>query len=200
MNPRHGVASFTADLSVPGLALVEFTSPDVSLNTVPGDLIEVHLPVLQTVVPGSETTVFLDPALTFVLDGSGSPVPLVFESDVLTIVAPLPGIVSGLTIERLPNDQLSVSWGADCGEAAGYAIYRGDLREGYRSLFPALGFCNVAATSAVLPAGQGPAEFFLVVPNADGLEGSYGILHGSSQRPAPAITCHPAGDTHECAP
>jgi hypothetical protein len=53
MDPRHGQAAFVADVSTPGLVLVSFTSPDGSLNEVPGDVIEIRLPISPSAPPGT---------------------------------------------------------------------------------------------------------------------------------------------------
>ena len=68
-----------------------------------------------------------------------------------------------LTVDR-DNGDLVFEWGIpDPGCLAdNYAVYRGDLTQGYESLAPEPGFCAVAATSATLPLGPGAADFFLV--------------------------------------
>jgi len=72
------------------------------------------------------------------------------------------------------------------------------LTQGYDSLAPEPGFCDVAATSTTLPLGPGSADFFLVVPVFDGLEGGFGLESPGESRHPPATTCNPQGLTHHC--
>lgn len=68
MDPRHGNATFTADVSVPNRVAVTFSSPDGTLNRVSGEIIEISVQTLPT-APDSTgpidltiTTTLLDPA------------------------------------------------------------------------------------------------------------------------------------------
>ena len=200
MDPRHGQAAFVADISTPGLVVVSFSSPDGSLNEVPGDLIEVRLPISSAVPPSTSYPVTLDPALTFMTDTQGQPVSLALVEGLLEVTAALPGSVAGLSVARLAGGELRLDWGADCGNGSGYAIYRGDLLQGYESLAPEPGFCSVPGRSATIPAGPGPADFFLVVPHLDGFEGDYGVDSSGEGRQAADFPCFPQHAVHECVP
>jgi hypothetical protein len=195
MNPLHGNAVFTADTATPGRVVVDFSSADTSLNSIPGSLIEVRVPTSAAVPVGTVSPVTLDESATWLLDELGQPIPLEFDTDVLNFVAlepPSPGATSQLRVSRSESG-LFLDWQADCGDGQFYAIYRGNLTEGYASIAPEPGRCAVAATSAELPLGPGSADFFLVAPVLDGLEGSPG------NRPDPGAACHPRGDTNDCA-
>jgi hypothetical protein len=200
MDPRHGQAAFVADVSTPGLVLVSFTSPDGSLNEVPGDVIEIRLPISPSAPPGTTYPVTLDPALTFMTDAQGQPVSLELIPGLLEIDALAPGMVVGLTVAHLAGNQLQLDWNADCGDGSVYAIYRGDLVFGYDSLAPEPGFCSVPGTSATIPAGPGAADFFLVVPHLDGFEGEYGIDSSGEGRSAAEFPCFPQDAIHDCVP
>ena len=202
MNPLHGNAAFVADTSTPGLVVVSFTSVDATLNSIPGDLIEVLVPTSPAVPVGTESPVTLDESLTWLFDADGQSLPLEIESDVLEFVAPAvlsPGVVSNLTLGRSGGGGLFLDWQPDCGSGTSYAVYRGDLAEGYDSLSFEPGFCSVAATSTELPLGAGDADFFLVVPVLNGFEGEFGFQSPTDTRPPAATTCHPQGSTDDCA-
>jgi len=200
MDPRHGQSTFSVSYPQPGLVLVQFKSPDKSLNQVPGDLVGFRLPISSSVPPDTESPISLDPGTTFLVDSDGQFVPLSFEADLLFIEGRVPGVVSGLTLGKPSASELPMSWAPDCGTADSYAIYRGDLALGYPSLAPEPGACEVTGTEASVPLGPGDADFFLVVPHAVGLEGSFGEKNDMDARSAPAVTCHPQGPLDDCAP
>jgi PKD repeat protein len=110
-----------------------------------------------------------------------------------------PGATGAFAVARNQDGTLALTWAADCGGASSYAVYRGDLGSGYGSLAPEPGFCDVAATSATLPAGDGLADFFLVVPNDGANEGSYGADSAGPRAPS-GQACYPGGGTDACAP
>lgn len=83
MDPRHGDASFSVDLTEPGRALVSFSSPDGSLNEVPGKIVGVDLPTSAGAPAASAVT--LDPALTFLEAPGGSPISISLIADVLDL-------------------------------------------------------------------------------------------------------------------
>ncbi len=85
MDPRHGDASFSVDLTVPGRAVVTFSSPDGSLHEVPGKIVAVDLPIAAGAPPGSSSAVSLDPALTHLEAPGGSPIPITLIDDVLEL-------------------------------------------------------------------------------------------------------------------
>ena len=91
MDARYGNASFEATTS-PGLVLVTFSSPDGTLNGVPGDLVSVSMPTNALLTRPMAFPVYLDPALTFLWDAKGQIIPVAFESDTLHIS---PGPVYG---------------------------------------------------------------------------------------------------------
>ena len=102
-------------------------------------------------------------------------------------------------IDRSGGGGLFLDWQPDCGSGTSYAVYRGDLAEGYDSLSFEPGFCSVAATLTELPLGAGDADFFLVVPVLNGFEGEFGFQSPTDTRPPAATTCHPQGSTDDCA-
>ena len=89
MDPRHGNTTYSVDLSVPGRAHVVFSSPDGSLNEVPGQIVSVDLPTAADAPPSSLVT--LDPDLTYLVDASDTPLQLDLVADMLQIR--LPGMV-----------------------------------------------------------------------------------------------------------
>jgi hypothetical protein len=113
---------------------------------------------------------------------------------------PVAGAAGALTLEREPGGDLRLEWAADCGAGGTYGIYRGDLVAGYPSIAPEPGGCALAGTSAVIPAGPGDADFFLVVPSTDAFEGSYGVDGDGVRRSAAAEACAPQDLVDECAP
>lgn len=111
-----------------------------------------------------------------------------------------PGVSDGLMLTRESSGELTLSWQADCGTGSAYGIYRGDLLAGYSSLAPEPGMCDVAATEATIPAGEGSADFFLVVPNDSGSEGGYGSDSASSRRTQATGACYPQDALDTCVP
>jgi len=87
MDPRHGHAFFEVDSSTPGLIVVNFSSVEADLNRIPGDLIQIDLPISRQVETNVSSRLWLDPAMTWV---AGMPVqllPVTLEEDVLEFVA-----------------------------------------------------------------------------------------------------------------
>ncbi len=118
-----------------------------------------------------------------------------------TLASAAPGGVgaSSLTVGK-EGSKIRVSWGADCGGATGYGIYRGDLFAGYSSAAPLPGYCGIGGTSASFDPGP-DSYFFLVAPNDGGVEGSLGRKHDGTARPQPATACWPrAATVNACAP
>ncbi len=113
---------------------------------------------------------------------------------------PLPGESGGLVVTLEASGELTLSWSADCGSGSRYGVYRGDLAAGLSSLAPEPGLCDVSATEALLPAGAGTADFFLIVPNDGTFEGSYGVDGNTVRRSAPAGACYPQDAIDACAP
>ncbi len=112
---------------------------------------------------------------------------------------PAPGESGGLAVARTAGG-LALSWSADCGGGSRFAVYRGDLAQGYASLRPEPGACAIAATSTTVPQGSGAADFFLVVPNDGAFEGSYGKTSGGTQRPPAPVACMPRDAVSSCTP
>lgn len=63
---------------------------------------------------------------------------------------------------------------------------------------PEPGYCEIPYTRVEVPFGPGRADFFLVVPSAGGLEGSYGIDSTGAQRPSAGASCSPQAATDLC--
>lgn len=109
-----------------------------------------------------------------------------------------PGRVTGVAISKTAG-ALQVTWTPDCGGTAAAGIYRGDLRTGYTSLAPEPGRCGVTGTTATIPSGPGTADFFLVIPNDGGFEGSYGRTSAGTQRAPATAACWPRDRVNACA-
>jgi len=201
MNPRHGSAIFSTDTSTPGLVVVDFGSPDRTLNRIPGDLIDIDLPLLSSVTPGTQSPVMLDEAMTFLVAAQGQILPLSLGQDMLVVSSPppvSPGSASGLRLGKGPFGTLELAWDPDCGSGTEYAVYRGDLEQGYDSLGLEPGFCSVAGAAATISVGLGSADFFLIVPHTESVEGGYGRDSDGDSR-SPAIgACLPQGVVHDC--
>jgi hypothetical protein len=85
IDPRYGRATFTVDRSLPGRLVVDFTSPDGTLNNVPGRIVAVDLPVIAT-APLGESPVTLDPAASWLLARKGNRrLPIKLENGLLTV-------------------------------------------------------------------------------------------------------------------
>jgi len=111
----------------------------------------------------------------------------------------LPGEAQQLTVTRGAPGELILQWSGDCGGASTFGIYRGDLVAGYDSINPEPGQCDVAGTSATVADGTDLAEFFLVVPNLNGEEGSFGAATAGPRYPA-LSPCYPQNVIDSCAP
>jgi len=85
IDPRYGRADFTVDRSTPGLLLVSFTSPDASLNTVPGSIVAIDVTVAAGATAGTVSPLAIDPALSWLIDAQGKAVDLTLEAGTLTI-------------------------------------------------------------------------------------------------------------------
>lgn len=111
-----------------------------------------------------------------------------------------PGQVKNLLISKGTAGTLNLSWVADCGGTTKSSVYRGNLSIGYASIAPESGKCDVSGTSTSIPQGASSADFFLIVPNDGGFEGSYGMKSGAVARPAAANPCHPRDRVNACTP
>jgi len=138
--------------------------------------------------------------------------PLAFASKLTHV-----GETQGLRLSKPSDDELLLQWDGDCGGGGDYSVYRGSLLAGYGSLAPEPGLCDISGTTAVVPAGEGAADFFLVAPwVASGAgsfcdpaddncrsQGSYGADSDGTPRPQAETYCYwqaPQDSTHDCAP
>ncbi|HYN22195.1 MAG TPA: hypothetical protein VE078_14640 [Thermoanaerobaculia bacterium] len=80
MDPRYGKANFTVNLGKPGVLVVDFKSPNRTLNTVPGTIVAVDLPTRASAAIGTEFPVTLDAAGTWLLNPKGRKLKLKLES------------------------------------------------------------------------------------------------------------------------
>jgi hypothetical protein len=85
MDPRYGRSTFTVDRSKPGVLVVNFTSPDSTLNTVPGTIVAVDLPVSASAQIGARSPLTLDPAGTWLLTRKGRKVKIRIENGALEV-------------------------------------------------------------------------------------------------------------------
>lgn len=86
MNPRHGPAEFEVDSSIPGMIVVNFSSTVEAVNYVPGDLIQIDLPISRQVEVGGSSRLWIDPAMSWVAASPGQLLPITLEDDVLEFV------------------------------------------------------------------------------------------------------------------
>lgn len=86
MSPRHGQAEFEVDSSVPGTIVVNFSSFAGDLNYVPGDLIQIDLPISRQAETGLTSRLWIDPAMTWVAATPGQLLPVTFQEDVIEFV------------------------------------------------------------------------------------------------------------------
>ncbi len=80
MDPRYGKATFQVDRSKSGVLVVDFQSPDKTLNTVPGAFLGVSLPTRASAGIGTSSPVTLDPAGTYLLSVRGRKLRLKLEN------------------------------------------------------------------------------------------------------------------------
>jgi hypothetical protein len=83
---RYGRAAFTADVSTPGTIVVDFEAPYGSLNRdVPGEFIQISLPISSSVPPGTRSPFEIDPETWLEPLGFNGDLPLVFKDDEIEI-------------------------------------------------------------------------------------------------------------------
>lgn len=80
IDPRYGKSTFTVDRSRPGVLVVDFQSPDKSLNTVPGTIVSVDLPTRASAAIGTGSAVTLDRSGTWLKSVKGRKLKLKLES------------------------------------------------------------------------------------------------------------------------
>jgi len=120
-------------------------------------------------------------------------------------IAPFRIGAGSLRVARVPDSGfVRLSWSADCNSVPGtsYGIYTGDLgalRAGTYDYSAATPLCSSGTGLEELVPVPGGDAFFLVVPNDDAVEGSYGSGNGA-ERPAapPGQACLPEGAAGGC--
>ena len=85
MDPRYGRSTFTVDRSRPGRLVINFQSPNKSLNTIPGALIAISLPVSANAAVGTSAPVTLDSTQTWLLSVKGRKLPLRLKAGALEV-------------------------------------------------------------------------------------------------------------------
>lgn len=85
MDPRYGRSTFTVDRSKPGVLVVNFTSRDSTLNTVPGTFVAIDMPVSASARIGARSPLTLDPAGTWLLSRKGRKLKVRMESGTLEV-------------------------------------------------------------------------------------------------------------------
>jgi hypothetical protein len=92
IDPRYGQATvLSAVENPPGTLHVTFDS-DGTLNSVPGLLVAVHLPLRTDLTPGTISPVTIEPA-TQLLDPAAQPIPLAIEAGQIEILPPDPLLI-----------------------------------------------------------------------------------------------------------
>jgi hypothetical protein len=79
MDKRYGNATFTVTRK-PGVLIVDFKSPDRTLNNVPGTIVAVSLPTKASAAIGTQSPVRLDPAGTWLKNPKGQKLKLKIEN------------------------------------------------------------------------------------------------------------------------
>ncbi len=84
MDPRYGKATFRIVRSVPGELVVSFQSPNGALNSVPGRIVDVALPISAS-APLGDSAVTIDRAGTWLLGKRNKKLAVSFESGSLEL-------------------------------------------------------------------------------------------------------------------
>jgi hypothetical protein len=79
MDSRYGRSTFTV-IRKPGVLIVDFKSPDRTLNNVPGTIVAVSLPTKASAAIGTQSPVRLDPAGTWLKNPQGQKLKLKIEN------------------------------------------------------------------------------------------------------------------------
>jgi hypothetical protein len=193
VDPRYGQVLFSLDISIPGLAIVDFVSPDGSFNSIPGNVIDLYVPTLETIPVGTQSPISLD-ASVFLIGTTGQSLSLSLENNELNFVSTpseTPGHVINLRLNKGILGTVELDWSEECGDPDGFSVYRGDLAHGFASLTPEPSGCNLFDGSAVLSMGAAAGELFLIVPHRAGLAGSYGVSSGQVPREPIVGACYP---------
>lgn len=80
IDPRYGKATFTVTRPRRGVLIVDFKSPNKTLNTVPGTIVAIDLPTRANAAVGSEWPLTLDPAGTWLKSVNGRKLRLKIEN------------------------------------------------------------------------------------------------------------------------
>lgn len=84
VDPRYGKATVLVNTDTPGLVVINFQSPDRSLNRVPGDLFEVRMTISRQ-APRGRSPVTIDRGLTFLRDEEGDQLDLEIQNGALIV-------------------------------------------------------------------------------------------------------------------
>ena len=82
IDTRYGIGDWSL-VHIRGLIVVQFSSPDLSLNTVPGDIISLYAELNPDADPAADRSIWLDPAYTFLFDADGAALTLNLAGDVI---------------------------------------------------------------------------------------------------------------------
>lgn len=80
MDSRYGKVTFSTDTSQRGRLVVDFKSPDISFNNVPGSIVTIALPISATAQLGTRSPFTFDPAGTWLLNRRGKKIPVRLEN------------------------------------------------------------------------------------------------------------------------
>ena len=81
LSRKYGKRRYSVDRSEPGLVLIEIRSRNNSWNAIPGELVSIQFRTPRSVPAGTNSRVWLDPALTFFVDRRGDVLPFAFEGN-----------------------------------------------------------------------------------------------------------------------
>lgn len=80
LDSRYGKATYTVDSSKRGRLVVDFESPDISFNNVPGSIVRIALPISAGARIGTASPFAFDPAGTWLLNRRGKRIPIRLEN------------------------------------------------------------------------------------------------------------------------
>lgn len=109
MSPRHGRSDFEVDASIPGMVVVNFSSLEGELNHVPGDLIQIDLPISRQAEAGLSSRLWIDPVMTWVAGTPGQLSPLTLQDDVIEFVPNTDGEGGG-RLNLVEIDRSGTAW------------------------------------------------------------------------------------------
>ena len=79
VDPRYGNASLIVLHPSPGVVAIDFQSADQSLNYLPGEILQINLPLLEGAVPGTYQ-VSIEPTTAEIRDSTGQPLVLAIDN------------------------------------------------------------------------------------------------------------------------